>query len=66
MDTNECKSTLDDNEALFFLPTIGEFSFFAAHLFRDLWDMRMINGIKNTPEVLSLRIFLISSGWFAE
>lgn len=39
----------------------------SAHLFPDLWDMWMINGIRNAVEVLSLRFFfLISRGWFVE
>lgn len=41
--------------AIFFFPE--KFSFFAAHLFPDLWDMWMINGIRDALELLSLRIF---------
>lgn len=67
MDTNGCKNTLDDNEAQFFLlPKTEKLVFFAARLPEDLWDMWMINGVGNALEVRSLRIFLISRGWFAE
>lgn len=59
-DTNGCANPPDDNERAPFC------SSHPSCVSRSIAHMWMINGMRNALEVLSLRFFLISRGWFAE